>query len=733
MKTSSSDIHSISDPFVDNNLLTEDVPKQSIRRSNSTPTMMDWCYITTSLTHKQQPIQKMPPTPSSTSTSMTEPESPFFGGLSPNTPRASHTQDDDDDRGSDRGDVVRSSISDSPTATATVASQTAYVASTLVGSPSITSVSSSTSTSIRTGLLSDLQQAVSSSSQTTVTTFSSMGTRTGLLYDLQQLGPSQPTPTTSSSMYTGRGLLSDLQQQVGPLPTTMPLLTAPRRPTSSSTSVIRGLLSDLQQAGTSLPTATIRRSQSTTTTTTTTTSSMRADPGKHLRGLLSDLQQAGPSPVPPILPPPSGNTDPAYHEHMRNMSRISALSRGGSLSSSSSSLRQSPFDIRSSGSPGGESNSNNPNLPLSSSLLSHYDSNTTASEGASTTMITSSMMAPPLPSPSNNSRNEMTNSSSMIGNMGRSLEPPSPPNDGADTATSHDTATSDSTTSTTGSAMTTSSSIITRRTLPPPLLPPVVQPSAPYSPNISNTDPTRNIVRLVSDRDILYPTSATLSRSMNEITSINRTGRSYSKVGVAVGEKREDGLQQPLLTTMDDSTLIFLRRNKIRNRNMILNNNGLPNQMIKTISASASSISPQEIEKQHGGDRSHPNWIAATATKTETRSSRLFFPSPPKRTNSSRSDKAISHVYGLTATSSLQSFSSFPSSSLEEEDNSTITGREGGPASVPSTSESFPSTAAETYSVGSDPDLVFTAVSKDDDNDDDDEDYSSRKNKKGKS
>lgn len=61
VKTSSSDVHAISDPFLYNNLLTEDVPKLSIRRSNSTPTMMDWCYITTSLTHKQglaSPLRK---------------------------------------------------------------------------------------------------------------------------------------------------------------------------------------------------------------------------------------------------------------------------------------------------------------------------------------------------------------------------------------------------------------------------------------------------------------------------------------------------------------------------------------------------------------------------------------------------------------------------------------------------------------------------------------------------
>ena len=95
-------------------------------------------------------------------------------------------------------------------------------------------------------------------------------------------------------------------------------------------------------------------------------------------------------------------------------------------------------------------------------------------------------------------------------------------------------------------------------------------------------------------------------------------------------------------------------------------------------------------------------------------------------------DKALSHVCGLTVTS-LQSFSPFPSSSLEEEDKSTTTGREGGPTSVPSTSASVPSTAAETYSVDSDHDLAVTAVSTDDDNDGDNEDYSSRKNKKRKS
>jgi hypothetical protein len=490
VKTSSNDVHAISDPFLYNNLLTEDVPKLSIRRSNSMPTMMDWCYITTSLTHKQglasphrkkksieplgsvschermvsqeqeqqqeqeqeqeqehqhqqhnlkqnhkQPRRKMPTPPSSTSTSMTEPESPFFGGLSRNIPQASNAQDDDDDSDCDRGvDVIRSSISDSPTATATIASQPMHAASTL-GSSTIPSASSSTS--IRTRLLSDLQQA-GSSSQTT-----------------------------------------------------------------------------------------IRRSQSRRTT--TTTSSMRADPGKQLRGLLFDLEQAGPyhpPTVPPNLPPPvAGNTYPAYHEHMRNISKIAAIARGGS--SSSSSLRQSSFGIRSSRSPGGESNSNNPNLPLSSSFLRNYDSNTTAGEGAT---------APPLPSPSSNSRNTMS--------------------------------------------------------------------SAPYSPNISNTDPASSIVRLVSDRDVLYRTSATLSRSMNEIPSINRAKRTYSNVGVVVGEKREDELQQ--LATIDDSTLIDVRRNKIRTRNMMLNNNG---PMIKTKSASASTISLKESETQHGGDQSNHNWV----------------------------------------------------------------------------------------------------------------------------
>merc|ERR1740117_38924 len=130
---------------------------------------------------------------------------------------------------------------------------------------------------------------------------------------------------------------------------------------SSSTSIRTRLLSDLQQAGSSSQT-TIRRSQSRRTT--TTTSSMRADPGKQLRGLLFDLEQAGPyhpPTVPPNLPPAAGNTYPAYHEHMRNISKISAIARGGS--SSSSLLRQSSFGIRSSG---GESYSNSPNLPLSS-------------------------------------------------------------------------------------------------------------------------------------------------------------------------------------------------------------------------------------------------------------------------------------------------------------------------------------------------------------------------------
>jgi hypothetical protein len=444
---------------------------------------------------------------------------------------------------------------------------------------------------------------------------------------------------------------------------------------------------------------------------------MRADPGKHLRGLLYDLHQAGPSPSqpPPTVLLPGVNTDPsiaAYHESMRNMSIISALTRG--VSSSSSSLRQSPFSIRSSGS--------------ASSLLRHYDSNTATSEDARATMITSSMMSPPLSSPSNSSRNAMTNSSSMISIMGRSPEPPSPPNNNEiETTNSHDTATSDSTTSSTGSAMTTSSSIINRRTLPQPPAP--AQPSAPHSPNISNTDLTSNIVnnnsndmiRLISDRDILYPTvAALLPRSKIEITSINRTGRSQSNVDGVVSEKMEDKLQQPRNKktqrwSMDDLTLIFYRRNTIRIRNMNLNNNGPPPKpMIKTTSASASSLSPQEIEKQHGGDPSlHNN---RRATKTETQSLRLLFPSPPKRTNSSRSDKTTSRIYGLTAT---------PSSSLEEEDGSA----------------SVPSTVAETYTVDEQGvgdsyhhDLVVAAVPKDDGNDSDDEDYSSKKTKKnGKS
>ena len=63
------------------------------------------------------------------------------------------------------------------------------------------------------------------------------------------------------------------------------------------------------------------------------------------------------------------------------------------------------------------------------------------------------------------------------------------------------------------------------------------------------------------------------------------------------------GLQQ--LATIDDSTLIDVRRNKIRTRNMMLNNNG---PMIKTKSASASTISTKESEKQHGGDQSNHNW-----------------------------------------------------------------------------------------------------------------------------